>query len=247
MITFPEREHIKSHGHSWIMNEITKQARAAGIQHHTRVLTGLVDLRVKRYYEEGIDFYNIDHSYFQRGWHLKNFRAIRNHNHLREIKKRPDDRMKMFGVKIEPWRRNRGSKIYVIPITAHKANVFADSESWLKNAVRMAQKATGRSIIYKNKDAGPLSAHFDDMWALICNGSVAGMEAALAGIPVFAGPHCCSLPVSAGDTSNIENPELVDFRHEWASSLAYSCWNQEEIDTVNWLNYDYELRNDLSR
>jgi len=229
------------------MQAITLQAKEAGVQHHTNVITGLVDLRLKRWVADGTDFYNIDHSYFNRGWHNKNFRVIRRHNHLTTIKKRPDDRLKMWGAKIEPWRKERGSEIFIIPTYQGHHNMWPGHERWMSETIAKIKTVTDRRITVKKKGAGPLKNYFHLMWCLVCNGSVAGLEAGMAGIPVFAGDKCCAHPISAGPIENIEKPELVDFRHEWASSLAYACWNTSELEKVKWLDYDYELRNDLPR
>lgn len=230
---------LKANGQNWVMQTIAAQAKKAGVEHHTRVIMGLFDLRLRNYVAEKLDFYNLDHSYFQRGWHNRNFRAIRNHNHLTTIKKRPDDRIKKFGVTIEPWRKKRGNQIVVIPTYKNHHDLWPGHERWVSETVYRIKKVTDRPIIVKKKGSSPLKFWFDDMWCLVCNGSVAGLETALAGIPVFSGDKCCSYPISAGPVENIEKPELVDLRHELACSLSYASWNASEIEKVKWLDYDY--------
>lgn len=236
---------VKANCHNWIINEITVQARNAGVKHHANVIMGLIDMRLKKYVADGTDFYDIDHSYFQRGWHNRNFRVVRGHNHLTSIRKRPDDRLRKFGAQILPWKKERGRNIVVIPTYHGHHQMWPGHENWMSETIARIKKVTDRPILVKKKGAGPLKTYFSDMWCLVCNGSVAGLEAALEGIPVFAGDKCCAHPISAGPVENIENPELVDFRHEWASSLAYASWNSSEIENVKWLDYDYSLRDDL--
>ena len=240
-----QSEWIKSHCHSWVMHEITRQAKARKLTHHVNVIMGKVDLRLANWVAGDIDFYCLDHSYFQRGWAHNNFRAIRRGIHLTTIKKRPDDRLKKFGVKIEPWQTKRGSKIVIIPVPATHARIHPSLVTWQASVTQQIKEVTDRPIVVKQKDRGHFSETLKDAWCVVTNGSVAAVEAALAGIPVFAGDLCCGRPISAGHVTQIERPELVDFRAEWASSLAYASWNASEIDAVIWIDYDYSLRDDL--
>jgi hypothetical protein len=64
------------------------------------------------------------------------------------------------------------------------------------------------------------------------------------GVPVFVGERDPALPVSSGPLEKIESPEFPE-RHEWACSLAYASWNSQEIGQVDWIDYDYSLRDDL--
>jgi len=238
---------IKADCDRWIREEILKQSK--GVPVRRNVVIGCVSSELKRWIENGEDYYYLDHSYFNRGWANNNFRAIRKAFHLNTIKKRPDDRLRKFNVKIEPWRRNRGDRVVVIPVS-HAHVSMSESiygTDWTERTVGKLKQITGRSIFVKKKGVNSLKEVLtQDCWAVVCHGSVAGVEAALMGFPVFAGEKCCAAPISAGPLEKIDDPELVDFRHEWASSLAYASWHKDEIGNVNWLDYDYELRHDLS-
>jgi hypothetical protein len=227
----------------WVAQEMINQAQQRGVRTHSNVVMGLVDGRLKKWVESGENFIYLDHGYFKRGWANNNFRAIRNACHLNEIKKRPDDRMKKFGVEVEPWRKERGSKIVVIPTYDGHHQIWPGMSSWVGEVKQRMASLTSRPVVVK-QEKGNLREYLQDAWCLVCNQSVAGVEAALMGVPVFSTPKCPSWPVS-NKLENIECPEFFDNRHEWAASLAYATWNSSEIDEVDWVDYDYALRHDL--
>ena len=61
------------------------------------------------------------------------------------------------------------------------------------------------------------------------------------GVPVFSTPHCCSWPINAGPLEKIETPERPD-RHAWACSLAYASWHADELERIDFRNYQYSMR-----
>ncbi len=226
-----------------MQHEILLQAKQAGVTHHVNVVMGNVDRRVAEWINGGVDFYYLDHAYFMRGWSHNMFRCVRGKLHLTEAKNRPDDRLKRFGVKIEPWRKNRGSKIVVIPTyMTHEAIYGERLRRWEIDTVAKLKTLTDRPISVK-REKGNLRAYLDDAWALVGTGTVASVEAALMGVPVFVTDLDPAWPVNAGPLENIESPEFPD-RDRWACSLAYASWNSDEIEGVKWLDYDYSLRHD---
>ena len=235
---------IKVECAGWVAQEILVQAKKEGRNHHTNVVMGLVDGRLRRWVAEGQDFIYLDHAYFRRGWAHNNFRAVRNACHLNSIKPRPDDRMKKFGIEVEPWRKSRGSKIVVIPTVEGHEKIWPIMRNWTGEVQQQIRTITDRPIVVKTEKGG-LREFLADAWCLVCSQSVAGVEAALMGVPVFSTEKCPSYPVCSGSIEKIENPEFPDNRHEWAASLAYATWNACEIDEVRWLDYDYALRDDL--
>ncbi len=207
------------------------------------VILGLADCRVRGALQAKKDFLYFDHSYFDRGWDKKHFRITRGWIHLTSIKKRPDDRMKKFGVVIEPWRKT-GSRVVVIPPTEpYQTRIGGDG--WTDKTVAALTTITDRPIVVK-AEKGNLREFLADAWAVVTWGSVAGVEAALMGVPVFAEPTCPAYPVSAGTIEQIEAPTYAENRHEWACSLAYASWHTDEIGNIEFNDYDYSLRHDLS-
>lgn len=219
----------------------TMQAKARGIKHPNNVACGLTNGIAKKFVQESADFVYLDHGYFQRGWSKGHFRALRSEFHLTKIVERPDDRLKKFEVQIEPWRKT-GRKIVVIPPSTWYINIWPELSSWTGQVVHELGTLTDRPVVVKDEKGG-LRAFLEDAWALVSCMSVAGMEAALMGIPVFSTPRCCSWPIS-DPLTKIESPTYPE-RYGWASSLAYATWHVDEIDTINWLEYDYTFCNDL--
>jgi hypothetical protein len=66
-------------------------------------------------------------------------------------------------------------------------------------------------------------------WACVTFSSNAAVEAALAGVPVFACDEgSMALPIANRDLSEIERPALPD-REQWAFDLAYAQWTLQEF------------------
>ena len=191
--------------------------------------------------EEKRQFVYIDHSYFRRGWANQHFRACRNWIHQTEIVSRKPDRLERFGIAVRPWRKT-GLKIAVIPNTEWQQRLFDDND-WVKKTVKRLKEITDRPVEVRGKDhVVPFLQYLQDVWAVVTWGSVAGVEAALHGVPVFAEPTCPAHPVSAGPLEKIETPEYAENRHEWACSLTYASWHWSELDKIEWKDYWYSLR-----
>ena len=238
-----EPGYIKSACHNWVLDALAAQAKKRGIWHHTNVVMGLACGRARKWMDEGRDFIYLDHAYFNRGWAHNNFRAVRNGVHLNMIKPRPPDRLERFGITVEPWRKT-GTKIVIIPPSPFHVDIWPHLKTYVETTKQRLAEVTDRPI-YVKAEKGGLRQCLADAWALVCPASVAGVEAALMGVPVFSSPMCPSAPVSAGSIDDIENPLLVDNRKEWAASLAYASWNASEIDDIDWLEYDYQMRHDM--
>ena len=76
--------------------------------------------------------------------------------------------------------------------------------------------------------------------------SVAGVEAAVAGVPVFATQRCPTWPITAGPIEAIETPVLAD-RGPWLRSLGYACWHMDELDELDIGNYGYARSDDIAQ
>jgi hypothetical protein len=66
------------------------------------------------------------------------------------------------------------------------------------------------------------------------------------GYPVFSGPICPTLPISAGPLENIESPVYSDNREAWLRSLSYAQYTMEELHKMKLEEYDYSRCNDRS-
>ncbi len=164
----------------------------------------------------------IDHSYLNRR-DLPNyghFRMCLNHFHITKWeatdKKVPE---------VSPW--NQGREVIVIPPSGPVARVYS-AQKWLGETLEILSKSTNRKIIVKEKRNGTLlSDLLATAHAMVSFGSVAEVEAAIAGVPVFTtcGP---SLPIAETDFSKIETPSYPE-REQWLSALAGADTTLETI------------------
>jgi hypothetical protein len=207
-----------------------------------RIIVGIPDDSARDAIKKKEDFIYIDHAYFKRGWHEGNFRAVRGEVHLTEIKPRPADRIKHLGVRIDPWRKN-GREVIIIPPSDRQVALY-DIPDWLIKTESRLCEITDRPVVVKNRKTTRLKDFCFDAWAVVTYASVAGVEAALLGIPVFSTTRCPSWPLNAGTLEQIETPQYSERRHDLACSLSYATWNVKDIYKVQWKNYDYSRRID---
>jgi len=199
---------------------------------------GILDGKAKSLLHRDTEWIYFDHSYFKRGWDKGNFRCVRNGLHLTRILDRPDDRLRRFEVEIEPWRKT-GREIVIIPPSEAQIAIYGNSD-WLVNVETRLSEITDRPVTSKTSKQTPLRDYLSDAWCVVTFASVAGIEAALMGVPVFSTSNCPSWPVSAGRLEDIETPQYAENRSEWASSLCYASWNWEEMKNIKWHDYYYE-------
>ena len=223
-------------------NELKRQLEqfAHGRGWKEPVVLGLTGNDIQNLVANGRDFLYIDHSYLNRGWHNGMFRLTRGWTHLTRILPRPDDRFRKFNVKVEPWRKT-GEKVVVIPPTPFQCAI--GEHGWTDRTVARLRQITDRPVVVKHSKGG-LPEFLTDAWCVVTWASVAGMEAMLMGIPVFAASTCCCAPVSSGPLENVERPEYPD-REPWLHSLAYASWHRSELDIIRYQDYDYSYRDDV--
>jgi hypothetical protein len=200
---------------------------------------GILNGDAIRCIKEGGEWIYFDHAYFNRGWHRSNFRVCRNGLHMTEQLIRPPDRFDRTGYEVEPWRKT-GREIVIIPPTDAQMAVYGNHEWLLRTETRLCE-ITDRPVTCKRDKSTSLRQFLDDAWAVVTYASVAGVEATLMGVPVFSTEHCPSWPVNSGRLEDIETPTYADNRREWASSLAYASWNWDEMKSIKWDDYRYEL------
>lgn len=201
------------------------------------IILGINDDKARDAMDAGRDFIFLDHAYFRRGWERGNFRAVRSEVHLTRILPRPADRLEKYGVTIEPWRRT-GTEIIVIPPSERQQAVYRCA-GWTDRMLQQLDAITERPVRVKWGKFSSLREWLADAWAVVTYASVAGVEATLMGVPVFGTPRCPSWPVCAGPIERIETPDYSEARHEWACSLAYASWHMDELNEVQWKDYQY--------
>lgn len=181
---------------------------------------------VFRWFLDKRKFVYCDHAYFDRGYDKMNFRVLLSKPHQNEIKHDlPDDRMRRFCAFPRPWKQ--GSKVYVIPIQPMMGKLYVQ-EDWTEKTVGELQRHTDREIVVKPKDGPPLADCLRDAWAVVGHSSVACVEAAYAGVPVFGPSTSPAYGVGEEDLSKIEEPATPDREH-WLRTLSYSQFHLDEI------------------
>lgn len=210
--------------------------------HPNIVVTGLLS-GMSKHYHSGADYIYVDHSYFNKGWDNGMFRAIRKNIHMAAAVKRPFDRVKKFGLTLQPWRKT-GRRIVVIPPSGSQIDVLGVYD-WVPKTVAELRKHTERPIFVKWDKSPMLYKILYDVWAVVSWGSAASIEAAINGVPVFSTPHDPAWQINAGMLRHIDTPVYHE-RKEWLAALTYCCWNKDEVRDVRWLDYNYALCDDLS-
>ena len=172
------------------------------------------------------DFYFIDHAYFDRGYELGNFRVIKNGIHQSKVIPAPKSERKL-----EPWKKpHEDDFVIIIPPPPKLIKVF-DLDGWTEETVKTVKKYSDRPILVKGKDAlMPLSLYLTKAHCLVSFSSVAEVEAAQAGVPVFVSDYSPASPVGCKDFRQIESP-IYPERQGWIDSLNYSQFHTSQMES----------------
>lgn len=195
------------------------------------VFVGLGDDNLRGCIERGDDFLYLDHGYWQRE---SLYRCIVGETHLTRVVDRPADRLGK--AKLAPAKRG-GRHVVVIPPSGLVEQLYR-AHLWLPTTLQRLAESTDRPVVTKQKDGRTMRDACNGAHAVVTFGSVAGVEAAMLGYPVFAGPICPTRPISAGRLEDIETPAEAD-REAWLRSLSYAQWTLDEIERLNLREYDY--------
>lgn len=179
----------------------------------------------------GTDFLYVDRAYWNRA---VKWRIVRGGVHLTHQLDRPADRM--GGAEIRPWRAD-GRFVVVIPPSKYQMAIFPDAAGWVEGL----KLDTDREVRVKWDKEAPFAAYLEGAWAVVSYGSVAAVKAAMWGYPVLSGPLCPATPISC---ESLERPVLKD-RLPWLRSLSYAQWTMDEVQRMNFDDYDYPRRYDV--
>ena len=170
----------------------------------------------------GEPFVFMDHAYFERGYDKGNFRILVGKVHQTDIiPNLPIDRMPAF----KEWKQ--GAKVYVIPVAPNLAT-WHDAHHWTTETVAELKKHTDREIVVKPKNGPPLKDLLHTAWAVVSHSSVAAVEAAQNGVPVFGPETSPAFFVGNQFLDKIETPSFAE-RREWLKTLSYSQFTLAEI------------------
>lgn len=166
-----------------------------------------------------------DHAYFIRGHDVGNYRVILNGIHQTKIHDVPDDRRSMFKASFHPWRETKQNIVF-IPAPKNIEHFYGDR--WNERALGEIAQATKRHVIVKAKTDGNLRDFLKQAHCVVSHSSVAAVEAACFGVPVFGPESSPAYLIGESDLSRIESPVFPD-REKWLNTLTYSQFTKQEI------------------
>lgn len=145
--------------------------------------------------------------------------------------KRWDD----LGIKLAPWRRE-GDHVLVCPNRSFGMPGFLMPPTWAEAVEQRLRCITKRPIRVRPHPGNdparrPLASDLKGAWAVVIWSSSAGIEALIAGIPVFsqAPAWVMSAASSGSNIKDIESPVLPD-RLFALRRMAWAQWHIEEIE-----------------
>ena len=194
-------------------------------------------LMLKQAKQQGIDYYYMDHAYYNPGYGGKGWMRITKNGHACTTLKPCDaTAYKGFAASqdknvMHPWSGPKGDKIIVCPPT-HAVQWFLDEYNWensiveqLKNILpeeqhdRIVVRPKPKEPIVDergnllelrvNPQTGSLAEDLEQACCVIAYNSMVALEATLKGIPVITSEHSCCTHVSF-QLADIANPQIFD-------------------------------------
>jgi hypothetical protein len=157
-------------------------------------------------------------------WHVRSLQMT----HIRQDV--PGDRWQALKLDhcVTPWREG-GDKIIIADTLADYWNLRGLPEKWSYLIADELRKKTKRPVIVRDKESKiTLDRELEGAHALVTHGSIAAVEAAVLGYPVFVDRSCAAALVGETDFDRIEQPARPA-RKQWLHSLAYSQFTENEL------------------
>lgn len=165
------------------------------------------------------------------------WRVIPNATHCNWVGDYPGDRFKRLGVEVHDWQ-TRGDHILVCP-SSPTMERFIGKAGWTEHTIATLKKYTDRPIKVRLKPrakgtSGPAAARIPfsedarNAHAVVTSVSMAAVEAACLGIPVFCHEQGPVSPIAEKDLSKIETPIRPD-RTQWLNTLSYFQFTEREL------------------
>ena len=221
---------------SWRYEDSTEPLMLRGIMKHKIIKQCWDDHRPFRYMDSGY-LGNRPGPKNPHGWKVWH-RIVPNNLQHDQVITRPSDRWNQLG--LEASNRRGGSQILIVA-PDEKPCKFYDIElaTWLAQTVATIKQHTDRPIVIRERNKSRMDRKtnrveqaLDDVHAVVTFNSIAGTEAILAGVPVFAmAPSNAARPVSNTDLTKIDKPWFPDRDQvlAWAYHLAYAQFHIDEF------------------
>jgi len=178
----------------------------------------------------GRNYYYADHAYFKRKTY---YRITKNNTQHSLTGSATPKRFEKLGVTIKQWKQ--GSKIMICPQSEDYFTLMGKNRAdWILETIQEVRKHSDREIVVRYKAGGyttedEFAAALSDIWAVIVFTSVAGMQAAVHGVPCFATHDCVSKHFGTNNLALIEKPVKPNNREELAWILADNQWTVDEM------------------
>jgi len=221
---------------TWRYEDSDEPLMLRGIMKHKIIKQCWADKRPFRYMDSG---YLGNRPGFKNphGWKVWH-RIVPNNLQHDAVIPRPSDRWNRLGLEVA--NRRGGSQILIVA-PDEKPCKFYDIEldAWLAETTATIKQHTDRPIVVRERNrsrtdrkTNRVEKALDDVHAVVTFNSIAGTEAILAGVPVFAmAPSNAARPVSNTDLTKIDNPWWPDRDQilAWAYHLAYAQFHIDEF------------------
>lgn len=165
-----------------------------------------------------------------------------------------DKRAKKLGVEMKPWKD--GDYVLLCGQVPWDASVdFTDHRAWLEEAAHNIRALTGREIVFRphpkgdlppidgcRYSKGPIEQDLLNAHCVVTFNSNTGVDAVLAGVPVFAFDKGSMVyQVANKNWLKIERPEKPD-RSQWLNDICYAQWTPEEMMSGEAWKHHYGLQ-----
>lgn len=163
---------------------------------------------------------------------LSFYRVHLNGYQMQAIRDVPDDRWKAldYDGEIRPWQKNGRHIVIAAPSRTYAK--FHRCENWIADTIDALARVTDRQLVIRDKEHcrnRPLAKDIDGAHCLVTHGSIAAVEAVVMGCPVVVDPSSAAALVGRTSIKDVENLIYPD-RMPWLRSLAYSQWNESELE-----------------
>lgn len=162
--------------------------------------------------------------------------------------KRPQDRMN--GIEQAAHMPRGGERILILGSSGkfHLTHHLTEPQAWTRDVVGVLRDFSDREIVYRPKpswkyaepiegtifDHGektPVADALRHAWCAVTYGSIACVDAILAGVPVICLGNAVAAPISSTSLADVETPLWAekDAREQWFANLMYCNFKPAEI------------------